>query len=441
MLMNRRPTAKIIAVISLGALSILTYGCGDIKQADNMNTGQEPASIEQEAEVEEPERPVEEEPGEQLGEESEGILIDETTPRKYDMGDIDGNGESEYVYITLVDDPTSEYEGHLDFYFNEELIYAYEDILYMSPGEATYIDLDNDDKEEIFLTFYPHVNSMPLVEYVVLKQEEGNWKPLEMPHGETMLDNAFPISITCGEKQNTIVISCDGYDGQITYDFTEHYEQQIAEMEEAGMEEFARIYSDILKGDGYTAGDSFGNVAPWGIWEIKVGECAGANCLVATHGIEGYDSKMDMLGEVDVYFNYNSGVDGQVRVWMLKFRDYAVEQAMSGKDPIHPQYDALIEEARNVLKNGEEDTTQEEHFSYLFYANWYYETLGYRLVDLDNNGMDELIFGENGEDYWNGIIYDLYTISGDGLIHVLDGWERNLYYLCENGCIANEWSG
>lgn len=25
--------------------------------------------------------------------------------------------------------------------------------------------------------------------------------------------------------------------------------------------------------------------------------------------------------------------------------------------------------------------------------------------------------------------------------HILDGWERNQYYLCENGCIANEGSG
>ena len=26
------------------------------------------------------------------------------------------------------------------------------------------------------------------------------------------------------------------------------------------------------------------------------------------------------------------------------------------------------------------------------------------------------------------------------MVHVLDGWERNRYYLCENGCVANEGS-
>lgn len=61
------------------------------------------------------------------------------------------------------------------------------------------IDLDSDGEPEIFFTFEPHVNSMPLIEYAVLKRTGSGWKALEMIHGETMLDNGFPISSRYGK--------------------------------------------------------------------------------------------------------------------------------------------------------------------------------------------------------------------------------------------------
>ncbi len=73
--------------------------------------------------------------------------------------------------------------------------------------------------------------------------------------------------------------------------------------------------------------------------------------------------------------------------------------------------------------------------------DWDYGTLGYLIKDIDGNGTDELIFGGNADEstaWYDGIIYDIYTISDGELIHVLDGWERNRYFLCENGIIANE---
>lgn len=73
-----------------------------------------------------------------------------------------------------------------------------------------------------------------------------------------------------------------------------------------------------------------------------------------------------------------------------------------------------------------------------------YETLGYLIKDIDGNGTDELIFGGNEtspDSAQAGIIYDIYTISDGKLVHVLNGWERNRYYLCDNGMIANESSG
>lgn len=51
-------------------------------------------------------------------------------------------------------------------------------------------------EEEIFVAFWPLVNSMPLVEWFALKQEETGWKLMEMYHqDDDMAQNAFPISV------------------------------------------------------------------------------------------------------------------------------------------------------------------------------------------------------------------------------------------------------
>ena len=65
----------------------------------------------------------------------------------------------------------------------------------------------------------------------------------------------------------------------------------------------------------------------------------------------------------------------------------------------YPGYDALIAEAQDALENFDPLTDERgDHFSGVIYINWDFETLGYILRDLDGNGVEELIFGENGED-------------------------------------------
>lgn len=236
-------------------------------------------------------------------------------PHRYDMGDLDGNGEQEYVVISFLED-SPDYDGHLAFYYNGELIYEFDDILWMSPGEAEYLDLDRDGNKEIFFTFYPHVNSMPLVEYAVLKQTGGSWTPLEMIHGEDMLDNGFPISSQYGKEENTLVITCQGTDQEIVYNFKAYYENRIREEQENGGD--PRQYAEILEGR-YSEGDEFGGIAAWGVWEIGSGTYDGRNCLIATHGLEGPGGKFDHMGLVDVYFDYDE--KGKAHILNLEFRE------------------------------------------------------------------------------------------------------------------------
>lgn len=123
-----------------------------------------------------------------------------------------------------------------------------------------------------------------------------------------------------------------------------------------------------------------------------------------------------------------------------KERAKPVETPLEGTDD--SGYDELIAQARDVLENFDGNHPEEEPFSSVFYQHWDYETLGYLIKDMDGNGVDELIFGANTDGWdngsWDGVIYDIYTIVNGEVFHVLDGWERNRYYLCENDCIANE---
>lgn len=108
-------------------------------------------------------------------------------------------------------------------------------------------------------------------------------------------------------------------------------------------------------------------------------------------------------------------------------------------------YEELIAAARESIQKWDEPIPENYDFSSALVSSGYYDQpiRGYLIEDIDGNGTDELIFGENGtnpDGTLGGIIYDIYTISGGELVHVLNGWVRNRYYLCDNGMIANEGS-
>ena len=60
--------------------------------------------------------------------------------------------------------------------------------------------------------------------------------------------------------------------------------------------------------------------------------------------------------------------------------------------------------------------------------------LGYALLDLDNDGTDELVITNDAE---RQVIYDLYSLVDGKLVHVFTGWDRNSYELREGYRILN----
>lgn len=99
-------------------------------------------------------------------------------------------------------------------------------------------------------------------------------------------------------------------------------------------------------------------------------------------------------------------------------------------------YDEFIKKVTNGLTNG--FTTKE--MESLDLADVFYTSrtikykAGYMFKDLDENGIDELILGVNGEDgYYT--IYDIFTLDNGQMKQVVKGAERSSYYLCTNGML------
>lgn len=93
--------------------------------------------------------------------------------------------------------------------------------------------------------------------------------------------------------------------------------------------------------------------------------------------------------------------------------------------PILEKYVAAIREHKKPGQCSEED------ISLLTGYVEGLDGLGWYCQDLDGNGVEELIVSDGN------VIYDLYTMENDKAIHLVTGFERNSYQLCENGIIKN----
>ena len=103
-------------------------------------------------------------------------------------------------------------------------------------------------------------------------------------------------------------------------------------------------------------------------------------------------------------------------------------------------YQQFIHSVTGIL-NGEENGRygSYEDYSIMFdvQAHRDEKTLGYTLIDLDNDGTEELLFGDMYPDPTGTPLYDLYTIRHGEMVHVFDGWDRNRFYLTDDGGFLN----
>lgn len=230
-----------------------------------------------------------------------------------ELDDIDGNGQKEFItYIGEAD-----MRNRFVFSFNEEAIYEHVDLLPVDIGGAEYMDLDHDGENEIVIVMFPHVNSMPLVEYAVIKRAGDSWKKLEMYQGANNQDNSFPIRVVKEEGDFVAGIYCEGQDTPpVIFTVENQYEYWKEYVKDYPISPFNEIVDFYEAYQEKGVGAEIAATCAYGVWDIQSGEYEGLPCLIAEQGIQGY-AREDFWGNVFVYFDYDA--QGKIHILDTKF--------------------------------------------------------------------------------------------------------------------------
>ena len=114
-------------------------------------------------------------------------------------------------------------------------------------------------------------------------------------------------------------------------------------------------------------------------------------------------------------------------------------------------YDELIEDIKNLLDvMGESDTDtffdraqQYEWFTFCMWQDLNNDSFGYLQVDIDGDGVDELLLGTTGseENSNDAYIDNMYTIRDGKVDPVFESYsERECYELCEDGVVKYDFN-
>ena len=107
----------------------------------------------------------------------------------------------------------------------------------------------------------------------------------------------------------------------------------------------------------------------------------------------------------------------------------------------YPQYNEIVQKYYEGASAGWNISQfQENNLCYL--AGYYSDInkLGYCLLDVDSDGTDELFIGTTEDEGYEGMFFDMYTLTDGKAELVTTSGERDRYYLCEDNTTANEGS-
>lgn len=107
----------------------------------------------------------------------------------------------------------------------------------------------------------------------------------------------------------------------------------------------------------------------------------------------------------------------------------------------YPQYKEIVQKYYEGASAGW-DISQFQENNLCYLAGYYSDInkLGYCLLDVDSDGTDELFIGTTEDEGYEGMFFDMYTLTDGKVELVATSGERDRYYLCEDNIIANEGS-
>lgn len=109
----------------------------------------------------------------------------------------------------------------------------------------------------------------------------------------------------------------------------------------------------------------------------------------------------------------------------------------------YPEYDEIIRQYyQGMISKWSMNEFSEKNLCYLAGLEMSgADNLGYCLMDINGDGIDELVIGNAGDNPYTGMFFDMYTIVEGQRVLVASSGERDRYYVCEDYTIANEGSG
>ena len=108
-------------------------------------------------------------------------------------------------------------------------------------------------------------------------------------------------------------------------------------------------------------------------------------------------------------------------------------------------YAALLQKYKDVITGKapwDESLGSPEFFNQI--AGYDAPPAGYAFLDINEDGVEELLIGPvdmgGSTEWYDGLLYALYTYDGKQPVKLCESWERNRYYLLKDNRISNPWS-
>ena len=169
--------------------------------------------------------------------------------------------------------------------------------------------------------------------------------------------------------------------------------------------------------------------------EAKVGYC---DAKVYTNGESGYIAWLDVAPGILYNLGMTKGASAE-KLAALANAAFSPLQGEAEGDDFYAPYRALLTQLTECLQSNWEETSPSDLGVSDIFAYGVKENMGWLQRDVNDDGVDELLLGEVTQGEWVSPIYNLYTINADGEAErLLDGWERNRWYLLEDGTLVNE---